>query len=263
MNLMDLSYLMAGIQPTGILDLLEVSESYAASTQEVDMEAEEWHDDIKWKPMMKIKSSSYPKRSMFSIAPVRPGFVDFGSGTMVESGEFGYAELVLSEGSSIPIYSGSKRGRVSFDDVVTFPALYQRSLGTRTPWMSLTPMEFMSLRVGTKLAKGHTIVAGLGLGHQLIEVSQRDNVERITLIERSKGLVDWMMPRVAPYLNKPVDVIVGDVFNELPKITADVALIDIYPRYGNNGSDHCRLVRKSPNVKKMWSWGTAKIASRW
>lgn len=261
MNLMDLSYLMAGIRPTSIIDLLEVSESYAASTKIVDIEAEDWHKDIKWKPVMKIKASTYPKRSLFDVIPVCVGNISFESRS--KSGEFGYAELIFPEGESAPIFSGSKRGRVSFDDVITFPALYQRGLGTHTPWMSLTPMELLSLRIGTKLAKGHTIVAGLGLGHQLIEVSQRKEVDRITLIECSRELVEWILPRIVPFISKPIDVVVGDVFVELPKLTADVALIDIYPRYGNNGAAHRRLVRNSPNVKKMWSWGAVKIGSMW
>ena len=57
------------------------------------------------------------------------------------------------------------RGSVVFDDDVELPVLYEKRADGNWgmyPWMSLTPAELLTLRPGTKLARGHTVIAGLG-----------------------------------------------------------------------------------------------------
>jgi spermidine synthase len=121
--------------------------------------------------------------------------------------------------------------------------------------MSITPMEMLSLRPGTRMARGDVIIGGLGLGHQLIEVSKRPQVRRLVLVEKSQGLVDFMMPAIAPHLHRPVDVVVGDAYEVIPQMYADVALIDIYPKYGRNRYLCNKLKAASPGIKKFWCWG--------
>ena len=68
-------------------------------------------------------------------------------------------------------------------------------------------MEFFTLRGGTRFSRGHTVVAGLGLGHQLREVTHRKQVKRVTLIERSQSLLDFIMPALKPLLGPaPVEI---------------------------------------------------------
>ena len=110
-------------------------------------------------------------------------------------------------------YLGARRGEVAFDGDVLIPALHERdaryadgspwqarNLWGSSPWMSHTPMEVFSLRGGTRRAKGSVVVAGLGLGQQLIDVSQRAAVKQLTLVECSQELVDWIMPRISATL---------------------------------------------------------------
>ncbi len=126
--------------------------------------------------------------------------------------------------------------------------------------MSFTPMEFFTLRSGTKLAKGHTIVAGLGMGYQLEQVCKKRSVKKVTLIEKDQEIVDWIFPRLD--LNgKEVDVIIGDAEELILDMTADVALIDIYKGYGGNGDGIVDRIYRSKNGKigKVWVWGSANI----
>ena len=48
-------------------------------------------------------------------------------------------------------------------------------------------------------------VAGLGLGYQLIEISKRPQVTRLTLVEKSRSIVDWLLPVITPHLGRPLD----------------------------------------------------------
>ena len=94
---------------------------------------------------------------------------------------------------------GKNEGTVWFTGPVTFPVLLRAisgkfALRDNNVWMSLTPMEIFTLRGGTRRAKGHVVVAGLGLGYQLMEVCRRPQVKRVTLVEIDRALMDWLLP---------------------------------------------------------------------
>lgn len=233
-----------------------------------------WTPDIKWTKELNIQASTLPKYNLFPRVKPYPAndinvIVQNGSVAFSPNKRWVYCIKRLEPGAMLLTMSGSKQGSVMFDGAVDVPALHQNSNAavedakvpffSREPWMSITPMEMLTLRPGTKLAKGHTVVAGLGLGYQLIEVAKRKQVERITLVEKSQELVDWLMPRLRPMVDKPIDVIVESAHTALPKLTADVALIDIFYSYGNNDDDHADFVRTCKGIRRIWSWGTAKV----
>jgi spermidine synthase len=95
------------------------------------------------------------------------------------------------------------------------------------------------------------------MGYQLIEVSKRKNVERITVAEIDKSLIDWLMPVIREKLGPvPVDVIHGDVFKVFgPPFEADVCLLDVYPKMGSNTAGP---LSGNPGLKKIWVWGAER-----
>lgn len=249
-----------------------------------------WTADIKWKPVMQIQAASYGwfVRDLFPEASeVLPGeeFSRAKCFVLSPSGRYCYAKKILPAYGLLDTVSGSKKGRVFFDAPAMIPMLFERKQHEggfydfpEMPWMSLTPMELMSLRPGTRMAKGHTIVAGLGLGHQLIEVSHKPTVTEITLVERSHELVSWLLPHIRSHMDPrvPLRVLIGDAYKIVPQLTADVALIDIFARYGGNrerwldrtteilkgggwsyrrGRDTRARTQSCPGIKKVWIWG--------
>jgi len=230
---------------------------------------EPWTPDIPWKLQLNIKAESYHPLTLFDgltpVEKVPPNPNDFLSGEFIESpnGSWRYAHLKLHKGHSLMTWYGSKFGSVVFDGDVIIPAVYEKVGGyfRQDPWMSFTPAEIMSFRGGIRAAKGRVVVAGLGLGHLLIEVSKKKSVKEIILVEVSKEIVDWLLPRIEYHMMKEklVQVIIGDAYEELPKLTADVAVVDIFMNYGNNDRDVQELRQKSPNIKRLWGWGTARI----
>ncbi len=129
--------------------------------------------------------------------------------------------------------------------------------------MSLTPAELLTLRPGTKLAKGKVVIAGLGLAHQLIEVGKRRAVKEITVVERSRELVELIMPRAMAVLAEQgctkVRVLGGDAFEILPRLEADVALVDVFPAYGDNRQAMAALRKRCKKIKRMWDWGASDL----
>jgi hypothetical protein len=201
-------------------------------------------EPVDWDPKMKWTDRLYLRAASFTPLVLYPG--------TKRRGRYEYKNKVLPAGSVLDFSMGKRKGVVKFDGPVTIPALFDMTnrYTAENPWMSITPFELITLRAGTKRAKGHTVVAGLGLGHQLIEVMKRKQVTRVTLVEREMDIVRLILPRLKNYLpDKPLSVTVADAREVVPKLTADVALIDIFPSYGYNQFVPC------PNIPTVWCWG--------
>jgi len=227
----------------------------------------DWDPDMKFDPALHIKASTYQMPSIFDVKPSgdgerRPRPEKYPDKHAVSPcGQWIYRERILEAGASLATKSGNRSGVVIFDGPVKIPMIHSKGrdeLWNLDPWMSFTPMEFFTLRPGTRMARGHTIIAGLGLGHQLVEVCKKHNVKKVTLIEKDQGIVDWILPRLD--LNgKDLEVVVGNAKELLFDMKADVALVDIYRSYGGNGRDlrFKHFQGKMPGVKKLWVWGAA------
>jgi len=224
--------------------------------------AVDWTPTTKFDRELTLRASSWEPRRLFEVAPLHGGYIGLATDehmAVSPSGRWCYVEKVVPRGERLEIASGKRRGNVMFDGPALAPALHQWSdwaeRWSPEPWMSITPMEMLTLRPGTRKAKGRVVVAGLGLGHQLVEVSHRRQVTSLVLVERDAELVEWLVPRLAPHLGMPVEVIVGDAYKVMPLLTADIALVDIFPRYGGNSWECRRLARNCPHIKATWCWG--------
>lgn len=227
----------------------------------LDAEPVPYTPKFKFSKQMFFEAESYKPFSLFDVEPCEN--TRDGSGAIFSpNGGFLYREVKLPARGKLACSSGKRRGEVCFDDVVLIPQVHEVLPSKRTElWMSHTPNEVMTLRPGTRLAKGHVVIGGLGLGYQLIQVAKKKSVKRITLIERSQELVDWILPRVLEKMPRdiPVDVVVGSVFEELPKLTADVALIDVWEDMtgcqGYHKKSAHRLRNEALGIGTVWCWG--------
>lgn len=227
---------------------------------------------MKWERELNLQAATYQPyvRELFPELPaVEIGTINqLDPNQCVDSpcGTWRYSVKRLVRGEILTTCYGRKVGSVLFDDDVRVPALHDRDGARqwrRAPWMSITPMELFSLRCGTRRAKGHVVVAGLGLGHQLIEVSLRKKVGRITLVEREQTLVNWLLPVIRSHMgaHAPLDVVVGDAYEEIPKLDANVVLLDIFRNYGSNYWERDRLVEscRPDQFDYVWAWGAADL----
>ena len=225
-----------------------------------------WSPATLWRPELEFTAATYERFEPFpGVLPSDAPVDDLRDSERRDSpgGAFRYCVRLHPRGRPLLTWWGRQTGTVIFDGDIGVPALFQaRGPGDpgagrwqRSPWMSLTPAEYLTLRPGTRLARGRVVVAGLGLGHQLIEVTHRLQVKHITLVERSQELVDWLLPALRPRLRRPVEVLVGDAFDVLPRLRADVALVDIFPAFGEAGPAMAELRRACPGIKALWGWG--------
>lgn len=226
-----------------------------------------WSPAMTWTPELNLIGETFKTIDVFpELAPSDAPVDELNPAERADSPnrEFRYCIRLHRAGRQLMTWYGDRTGSVIFDSDVRIPAIYQCLPGqpgvwNQAPWMSLTPAEILTLREGTLLAKGRVVIGGLGLGHQLIEVSKRLQVKEIVLVELSQELVDFYLPRIRPLIKKRLTVLVGDAFKIIPTLSADVALLDMFPAYGGNEPATRELARRSPKIKKVWGWGTATL----
>lgn len=219
----------------GILSLLQREQPRYVGFPETPVD---WDPAMKWDARLYIRASSFKPTLLHSKKTSR--------------GNFWYENQVLPHGKMLATWNGNRKGAVKFDGPVVIPSLFDRRSFRYdpNPWMSITPNEIFTLRAGTKRAKGHTVIAGLGLGYQLLEVMKREQVTRVTLVELEDDVVKLVMPKIRKLLpNKPLEVIVGNAKEIVPKLTADAALIDIFSSAGGNSFPRCA------GIPSIWVWG--------
>jgi hypothetical protein len=179
-----------------------------------------------------------------------------------ECGKWVYARRMFPAWNRLPTASGRITGSVRFTTDVELPAVWELRNGVLETWMSFTPFEVFTLRGGIRRAKGHTVVGGLGMGYQLIEIAKRKQVSKITVIEQSKGVIDFLFERIKSFCpaDKEIEIINDNIHNVIGDIYADVAVIDTFPRYGCNRDELDRMrVKNGSKIPSWWGWGTAEL----
>jgi len=176
------------------------------------------------------------------------------------SGRWVYVKRKLPRGHKLEMYVYDEyeydtvRGSVVFDDEVVIPVIYEGN----TLWMSHTPQEITSQAEAVCIrAENKVILCGLGLGWSLVKLANNKRVTEVILVEKNPELVNWILPRLCRWLpkDKPIHVVIGDAYEVLPHLDANMALVDIWPEYTEIEDDMEVLMASSPGIRKWWGWG--------
>ena len=106
-----------------------------------------------------------------------------------------------------------------------------------TVWMSLTPMELESQSHHALVAWGHTVVMGLGMGVLLYNILARDEVERVTVVERDRSIVELLHQMAAPTTWtgwEKVNIVIADALEWSPTEPVDYLTVDIWETLGDS-----------------------------
>jgi len=232
----------------------EVKARVIACAQQALTRALPWDPMMPFQKFLAIQGASYLTwAEQYLLDAVEPGPVGHEPRVDIPGTDFYYCRALLKRGDLLTTVSGNRKGVVVFDTDVSIPTLREKKHDADTVWMSTTPQEIFSLRAGLKVARGRVVVAGLGLGYQLIEASKKRSVEKVTLVERNVELFNWVWPRIRNRVRGDLTVLFGNARKIVPKLEADVAVIDIDSRYGNNSFPAC------PSIPRVWVWGSASI----
>lgn len=86
-------------------------------------------------------------------------------------------------------------------------------------WMSLIPHEIHTMKKDIEQAEGDVLTFGLGLGYYAFMVSQKEEVKRVTIIEKDRSIIDLFKKELLPLFPKKekIRIIEEDAFSFLKK----------------------------------------------
>ena len=117
-----------------------------------------------------------------------------------------------------------------FKEEFEFPAVLEDG----NEWMTLTPVDLDTSDDAIERAHGKVVTFGLGLGYYTYMVSEKDNVDSITVVEKSKDVIALFEEYILPQFSHPekVRIVNADAFEyaecEMPKEKFDVAFVDTW-----------------------------------
>ncbi len=136
-----------------------------------------------------------------------------------------------------------------FDTGFTFPAVLEDG----NEWMTLTPVDLDTCDEAIERAHGKVITFGLGLGYYTYMVSEKENVESITVIEKSDAVIRLFNKYILPQFGhkEKVRIIRRDAFEyaekEMPSEEYDYAFVDIW----RDASDGTPIYERMKPLEKL------------
>lgn len=132
---------------------------------------------------------------------------------------------------------------------VCFPTIYEGNM----PWMSACPSEINSMRTDMESAHGRVLTLGLGLGYFPYEVSEKESVESVTVVELSDEVIrlfeTYLLPQY-PYKEK-IKIIHADAHEFMKSVNNgdfDFCFADIWESQVDGAAHYKRL---KPYEKKL------------
>ena len=119
-------------------------------------------------------------------------------------------------------------------------------------WMSVIPHEINTMRKPIRDAFGRVLVLGLGLGYYAFHVSNKKDVESVTIIENDKHAIEIFEKYILPHFkNKDkIKIIYEDAIKYLDNgIDYDFVFADIWHNVGDGLPLYLQIKSKERNFK--------------
>ena len=136
-----------------------------------------------------------------------------------------------------------------FSERFEFPAVLEDG----NEWMTLTPVDLDTSDEAIEAAHGKVVTFGLGLGYYAYMVSEKNEVESITVVERSEEVIRLFKKYILPQFEhrEKVRIVKEDAFvyaeKNMPNENFDVAFVDIW----RDGSDGAIAYKKMKPLEKL------------
>lgn len=136
-----------------------------------------------------------------------------------------------------------------FTEEFRFPAVLEDG----NEWMTLTPVDLDTCEEAIEAAFGKVVTFGLGLGYYAYMVSEKEEVDSITVIEKSPLVIKLFKEHILPQFShkKKVKIIEADAFEyaekQMPKECFDLAFVDTW----RDASDGAPMYKKMKALEHL------------
>lgn len=154
-----------------------------------------------------------------------------------------------------------------FDREFSFPAVLQNG----REWMFITPNEINTMQPIIEEVKGQVVTFGLGMGYFAYMVSEKEDVDGITIVERDQTVIDLFEQYILPQFPhaRKVHVVKEDAFDfvDTECFPFDYAFVDLW-HDASDGVDLYKKMKKyekrhSDTIFRYWIEKTLKSYIRW
>ena len=161
-----------------------------------------------FKSVKRLSAEEYLKNPFFEkikIPATKEGNWDFGYQSYQPYEGFIYRDLAFT-GDYVEIPQIGY-----FDEKFSFPTVFENG----REWMAIKPNEIETMKKPIEKAKGRVLVYGLGIGYFAYMVSEKNEVDSVTVIERDENVIKLFEKHILPqFLNgKKITVIKSDAFD--------------------------------------------------
>lgn len=136
-----------------------------------------------------------------------------------------------------------------FSEGFSFPAVLEGG----NEWMTITPVDVDTVTDAINDARGKVITFGLGLGYYAYMVSEKREVESITVVEKSKKVIELFCRHILPKFphKEKVRIIEADAFEyaerEMPTGNYNYAFVDTW----RDASDGLPMYEKMKKLEHL------------
>lgn len=117
-----------------------------------------------------------------------------------------------------------------FDEEFSFPTVFENGV----EWMAIKPNEIETMKDPIEKARGRVITFGLGLGYFAYMASLKNEVECVTIVEKSREVISLFNGHILPHFSNPekIKIVEADAFEYAKeKMSAeryDYAFVDLW-----------------------------------
>ena len=128
-------------------------------------------------------------------------------------------------------------------------------------WMSMTPLEFESQGIGVRLARGHVLIFGLGMGWSAVASALNDAVTGVTVVEADPDVLALhreldIFAQLPPAARDKIRIVEGDAYRYRPDRAVDLLMPDIWLPLINEGRlDEVRRMQANVAAGAIFFWG--------
>lgn len=128
-------------------------------------------------------------------------------------------------------------------------------------WMSTTPIELESQETGVRLARGHVVVFGLGLGWSMVASALRPEVTAVTVVEIDREVLALhreldLAAQLPPAAREKIRIVEGDAHVWRPDRPVDLLMPDIWlPLVSDDRVAEVRRMQGNVQAKAIYFWG--------
>ncbi len=128
-------------------------------------------------------------------------------------------------------------------------------------WMSLSPHEIESQEPGCLCASGHTVIMGLGMGWIALNAALNPAVQRVTVVERDRDVIDLftaagIADQVPPGIKAKIVIDHADALAWLPQEPIDFLYADIWREITDAGTlSDVRRMQQQVRAREVYFWG--------